>query len=256
MEARLDSVNPVLERFADRLAGPLLGLVDEAERQRFRTEALVHLEMLAERYIGRGLSVEEATRYALKEYGEPEEGADQYLQIWYDDAAHSPISKRFGRGNLTAFCLFAFAQAMYVALMQVRVFFPSDAAYAIPLNPVKLQRLWPEPLPFPEFSFEFVALVGFPVVAPIVAGWITGRLVPVGAAKAVYLALTPIILYSFVMGVLFLPMTEGILFALFQVAFWLPVGCLMAHLSSSITRKRRVRNAASKVAPASAHPAS
>ncbi len=234
------SANPAINRFVDLLVTPLAGLIEEEERAQLRAETLLHLEALIERYQRQGMDENAATRKALKEYGDADEGAETYLDQWFNGRQPSWLLQKVGHGNLVAFAWFALPQVLYVLLVHLRVYLPSPA-YAIPLRPADVRAVWPEPLPYPEGSWSFAVAIGFPLLAPIIVGTICGWAIPVGAARSVYHALMPLILYSFVMGALFLPNTEGLLYALFQVVFWLPVGCLCAHLSSKLARKLRLR---------------
>ncbi len=63
-------------------------------------------------------------------------------------------------------------------------------------DPAGLARAASLPRESPWFAF----LVGYPVLAPILAGWWTGRQVPVRAGLAVYHALVHLILCSFAVG--------------------------------------------------------
>ncbi len=243
LSGRYSTGNTKLDGYLDRMVDPLFGRVPEEQCERLWLESADHLEHLIERYCREGLTLDSATERATELYGAPEDAANEFLHQWVDRHGTQGLTRRFGRANLFAFSWFALAQVFYVILLQIRIFMPARAALHIPFSPAEVRAVWPEPLPFPDFSLEFAVTVLYPILVPFVAGWVCGLKIPSRAPVAVYHALTPLIFYSFVMGALLLPKTEGLLYALFQIAFWLPVGCLTAYLSSLRTRKLRLRAA-------------
>lgn len=230
----------VLEDYIDRLRAPLVGIVPLERRQRFVSEVAGHLEALTEDFLAEGLAPSAAAKRAVDEHGNPGKLAEDFLTTWFERDARGPLEKRFGRANCTAFGAFVVVQAVYLFLLQIRIFEPNGVYYRLPLSPGQIRQIWPSPLPYPENSPWFLVLLGYPILAPFLAGIWVGRRVPVRAAKSVYHALVPLILCSFTVGVCLLPVTEGILFALFQLLFWLPIGALCAHISSVLARAVRV----------------
>lgn len=236
----VDPITPVLDDYLDRLRAPLVGLVPLERRHRFLCEVAGHLEALVEDFVQEGDPPEAAVRRAIQEHGEPGRIAEAFLATWYEKEARGAIERRMGRANCTAFAAFVVVQSGYLLVLQVRVFEPNGAFYRFPFSPGQIRQMWPAPLPYPEASPWFAFLIGYPIIAPLLAGWWTGRQVPVRAAYAVYQALVPLILTSFAVGVFLLPVTEGLLFALVQLLFWLPGGAAAAHVSSVLARIRRV----------------
>ncbi len=232
-------VEAILSDYLDRLTAPMVGVIPWDRRERFRYETLSHLEALVDDQIEEGVDPTLAAYEAIHSYGKPARIANDIINTCYEKAARGPIEKRFGRGNSCAFSAFVLLQGLYVTLLQLRVFLPQMNYYQLPLTPAQVRTYWPEPLPYPDGSPSFFLLVALPLVIPFVGGWITGFNVPVRAGAAVYHALLPLILGSFAIGALLLPMTEGILFALFQLVFWLPVGCACAHVTSMFVRQAR-----------------
>jgi hypothetical protein len=233
--------NPELDAYLDRLDDPLRGVVSPQERSSFLEQTRGHLEQAIAEHMEQGHSKLLATQSVLEKYGDPAQNAEEYLESWFQYRMRTPLSRRFGRGNLVAYGVFQAAAVVYYLILQVDVFLPAEAMYRIPwrLTPLQVREVWPEPLPFPDLSVRFFLTIGWPVIAPIVSGVIVGLMVPARAYAAVYRGLMPLILLSFVMGALLLPMTQGILFALFQVVFWLPMGCLSAWSASRLSRLRR-----------------
>jgi hypothetical protein len=235
--------NPELEDYLDRLTAPMIGLLPYEVRAEFRTETQGHIERVIERRVLEGFDLSEATRSAIGDYGAAETIGDDFVAEWFQNQAKSKFLRRFGYANYIAFGRFMVAQLLYVALLQLRVFAPSEAAYSLPLTPAELRRLIPEPLPLPDLSFSSVMLYLYPLVAPIVAGFLTGLAIPNRVGRAVYHAMMPILMFSFVVGALLLPQTEGLLYVMFQFAYWLPVGIFSANLGSIIGFRLRIKNA-------------
>lgn len=233
--------NLLLEQYLQDLEKGLGGVIASDAADSFLAETRAHLEQAIRSHRESGLSLLESTQRALDRYGSAKANADDYVASWFQYKAQTPMTKRLGRANLISFGLFQMAEVIYFLILQIDVFLPGESVYRIPFSPAQVRSVWPEPLPFPDISLRFFVLVGYPLIAPLAAGWLVGRMIPVRAAGAVYRGLMPLILVSFVMGALLLPMTEGLLFALFQVAFWLPVGCFTAHISSLSTRSRNCK---------------
>lgn len=233
--------NLLLDQYIQDLGKVLEGAVPADESKSFLSETRSHLEQAILSHLEKGLTWLESTQRALDRFGPAKTNGEDYAASWFQYKAQTPMTKKLGRANLISFGLFQMAEVLYFLLLQMEVFLPGEGMYRIPFSPAQVRSVWPEPLPFPEYSPRFFLLIGYPILAPVVAGWVVGRMVPIRAAAAVYRGLTPLILISFVMGALLLPMTEGLLFALFQVAFWLPVGCLTAYVSSNRARSRNCR---------------
>lgn len=240
----LQGLNPMLEDYLEHLIAPLVGLVPYEQRFALRLETQEHLEVRVSQLERDGLGVEEATREAIRRYGSAHQVAERFLTAWFENELTSPLTRRIGRANGIAFSRFVLAHLGYVVLLQALVFLPSGAAYALPMSPAEMRRIVPEPLPLPDQPWAMALIYAYPVLAPMVAGWLTGLAVPVGSARAVYNAVLPLSLYSFVVGALMVPMTAGLLFGLFQVVFWLPVGALAACLGSSFHHARALRREA------------
>lgn len=230
-----------VRRYLAELYVYLQGIVPESDVHRFLEETCGHLESLLEEY---ETPDDADVRFALEEFGEPRRLADDYIEAWYNKRSRLTFFERsFGPGNLLVLALFGMASLLFWTLLQFRVFLPSNSAFHLPWSPGEIRRYFPEPLPFPDFSLQFLLMTGVPVLAPPILGWIVGRVVPIKPAGAVYAVLMPIILVSFFIGVLLLPITDGLIFAIFQAVYWLPVGCGAAYLSARQLRRFRFRRA-------------
>lgn len=235
------SENLLLEQYIAAMDRALTSSIPDSSRCDLLDETRAHLEQSVRTGVERGNSLLQSTQAAIERYGSAASNAAEYIESWFEGQGRTPMSRRFGRANLISYGIFQMLEVIYFLILQVNVFLPGESVYQIPFSPAEVRTVWPTPLPFPDLSLRFFVLIGYPLIAPILGGWLVGRILPVKAAAAVYRGLVPLILISFVMGALLLPMTEGLLFALLQVAFWLPVGCFTAHLSSQIARKSRCR---------------
>ncbi len=234
--------HPGLERYVTELNLRLLGLVSDEERARLIEESLGHLEATAQLYEDRGAHPDIAVQAAIASYGDAKSVAEECILSWYEkQTVSSPILRKLGRGRGIAFGLFGCADLAYLIFLQIRVFLPSPSGFHVPYSPAQVRSIFPEPLPFPDMTPQFFVLVGYPLLVPILLGWLCGRIIPLRATQSVYLALMPIIVSSYLIGALLLPSTEPLLFAVVQTLFWLPVGVFSAYLSSWIARVRRER---------------
>lgn len=234
--APTEEENLLLNAYLLEIEERIQGLVPDEEAESFLAEVRVHLVQAIRGRVEKGQSRLLATRAALEKFGPAVTTADDFMKSWFESEVRTPLTKRFGRANLAAYGAFQIAEVVCLLIFQLNVFAPSEASYHIPFSPAQVRSVWPEPLPFPDFSPHFFITIGTPVLMPILAGWLVGKWVPVRAAAACYHGMIPLILCSFVLGALMLPVTETLLFALFQIAFWLPVGCLTAHVSSHSSR--------------------
>ena len=80
------------------------------------------------------------------------------------------------------------------------------------------------------------------VVAPLLAGVLTGFALHPKTAGGVCRAVAALALASSTAGLLVLPHQEVLQFALFQMVFWLPAGCLSAAVAASLRRQLRLQN--------------
>lgn len=242
-------MHPTLRQYVEALDWALAGEVPAAERALLVDEAIFVLERIADERLLLGATPDEAAQAAVAEYGDCQGLAAIHVEGSFEANPPTPVVQAFGRSNSVAFGLFGCATLAYLVLLQLRVYLPSGAPLEMPFTPAQVRSIFPEPLPFPELSLGFLLTVGYPIVAPLIVGAMIGRRIPVRAASAAYRALLPGILAAFVTGSLLLPNTEGLLFGVWQVVFWLPAGCCTAHLASSFARRKRARQAEGVVAP-------
>jgi hypothetical protein len=227
--------------YLELLMAPLIGNLSALDRERLREETEYHLERLQASYVLEGLNSEAALRKAIRSHGDPIEIAQRILEMHQNESLRIPALRRIGYGPFTAFVVFGGAQFFYTTLLQRRVFLPSGMPYHLPIAPGGARAIFPAPLPFPEDSSDLVLLYGLPIVLPILCGLVTGGLVYAHPMRATAFALLPLIVYSFVVGTLILPITSGLIFALFQVAFWVPLGCACAAFGSLAGKAFRTR---------------
>lgn len=210
-----------IEDYLDHLCAPLVGVVPYEERLALRTETEEHLYALCEDREGEdGLSPTEATETALREYGEPwrlgQQFADTYCRTQRENPAASvSLFRSFTPGVLRAFACFGPASVVTVLTAQYTA-----------LTPV--QR---------ETGFLWLVVLHF--LSPLVAGTLTGFLVPLRAVRAASAALGIILLHSGIVALLMWPQRDGFSVLATQVLWWLPMGTLSAGLASVAARHLR-----------------
>lgn len=238
-----DEMQPedILSDYLDHLCAPLVGVVPFMERNRLREEAEFHLERLMNTFLLEGYSATEAARIAVQKYGASHEVGQQFLEAWFTHQPQGKLARWVGLANLRAVTFFGTATLFTTLLVQLRIYLPNPEPLTFGLSVAQIRHVLPEPLPLPDASPLSVLLALTTLFTPFIAGSLTGIMVPVAPARAVYQVQTLLTLYTFVLGALMLPTREGLLLGLFQLFFWLPVGCLCASISSVVTWRRRCR---------------
>ncbi len=195
-----------IEDYLDHLCAPLIGIVPYCERMAFRQEAHAHIDALIRDYLYAGKAPEEATESALREFGEPWKVGQSFLQEWSQGTPQMRPARLIRKATWTAFAWFGVASMLTLLLLEQVVLPPRQDAL-----------------------LPGVLLLAF--LAPFVVGSVVGRTLPAQTGRGVRNALLILVLHSFVTGLLLLPRQEGLLFALWQLLFWLPVG----HGTASVT---------------------
>ncbi len=233
--------SPEERNYLVELDANLAGWLPEEMRACFVSEAAFYIERTARNQMLRGEPYEDAVQRAIEHQGSPRRVAEEYIQKYYEEQIPSPVYRKLGRANTSAVAVFGLANALYMAFLQYKLFFASSEPLRI--GPVEARRYFPEPLPFPDLSWQFFVTVGYPLIAPWIAGWICGQLIPVGASSAVSRVLQVMIIGAFLLGVMLVPELDALLYAVLLTVYWLPVGSLSAHFSSSLLRSRKRRKA-------------
>lgn len=204
-----------VEDYLDYLCVPLTGAIPYRERRRFRMEVHNHIDGLIREYRSQGVALPEAVQAALCEFGEPGQVGQDFLQEW------SQGSPRVGAGAvmratlLRAFGLFGIATV---------------------LNLFAIQHYAEEG---PGVTDPFPYLLTLAVLAPLVAGCLTGLARPARIRAGTGYAILLCVAASTAVGLVMLPQTEGLVFALFQLLFWLPAGCLATLGAATLARQHR-----------------
>lgn len=200
-----------VEDYLEHLVAPLVGLVPYRERKAFRQEAHVHIEGLIQGYLLEGQTLPEATETALREFGEPWKVGQAFVQEWQqgEGSTRPDILRR--NATLTAFAWFGMASMGILLALEQSLLNSADSG--------------------------MLPVVGFlAFLAPFVAGSLTGAMSPAQAEQGTRNALLLLILHSFVTSLLLLPRYEGMIFAVWQLLFWLPCGRVSAGLTATYLR--------------------
>lgn len=231
---------PGLRSYLAELYLYLTGIVPEEEVHRFLEEAADHLEAIVEDVSEDHPRHEDAVAQALLEYGEPRRLADDLIEAWFFRQTRlNSIERAIGPGHAYALTLFGSANLLFWVLLQMRVFVPSGSAFRGPWSPGQIRQFLPEPIPFPDASPQFLIMTGVPLIAPPILGWLVARAVPIRPHASVYRVLMPLVVVSYLIGILLLPVTDGIVFAVLQTIYWLPMGCGAAFLTERASRRLR-----------------
>lgn len=231
---------PGLRAYLAELYLYLTGIVPEPDVHRYIEETADHLENVLEDVSEPNQTHDEAVQRAMLEYGEPRRLADDLIEAWYFKQSRlNSIERTLGPGHAYALMWFGAANLVFWILLQIRVFLPSSSALQGPWSPGQVRQFLPEPIPFPDVSPQFLLFTGVPLLAPPLLGWAVGRAVPVRPHASVYRVLMPLVVASYLIGILLLPVTDGIAFAVLQTIYWLPVGCGTAYLVSRAERRLR-----------------
>ncbi len=229
--------HPAIYSYIEKVADHLLGTVPEDLLGHLCDETAYWLEQESRDFVLEGIDLDTATLKAVHAHGDPKLLASKMLEDYFECSLDSPVANGLGRANSIAGGTFGIANVLYLIFLQVKVYLPNSRALGRGYTPAEIRERFPEPLPYPDFTWQFFVTVGFPILAPFICGWICGRMIPVGAAGAVYRVMALIIICAVLPGAMLLPDRSGILYTVFLALYWLPVGCLTAHLSSSLLRR-------------------
>lgn len=208
------SPEEVIEDFLDHLTGPLVGVLAYPERHHLRLEVRSHLELLMEEGEAEGLSRDEAVDAALREFGDPWQTGEAILR------EKQGTSSQKGRLRLTRLAVFH----------GIAWFGPPTVLCLLLLEWQVLAAQQEALLP----TIGAVALLG-----PVFGGCMTALTVPARAESGAPYAVAILASLSALAGSLLLPRTELLLFALFQLLVWLPLGWLSAISLVTTCRQRR-----------------
>ncbi len=236
-----DEAVRLIEDYLDHLCAPLVGVVPYEDRMCLRMEADEHLSAKMQLYINDGIEPVDAALKAIHQYGTSQEMAEAYLEEWMRHLPKGTLANKIGLPN--AFALLFFGQATMIGeiLVQIRLYHPNPDPVLFGLSLPELRQIIPEPFPLPDRNPTWILFWAYAFLAPILAGWFTGRTALVGAAKAVLQVQICLTLLTFILGTAMLPTQEGLWLALVMVFWWVPIGALLAHVASALQRRRRLR---------------
>lgn len=203
--------------YLDFLCAPLLGIVPYAQRQRLRLETEDHLLALVEDFGAEGFAPDEAVTVALQEYGEPWHIGQDFAEAWLSGPHPCRFARFTDAATLRAFGWFGVLSVLSLLGVEQCTLAPRQEA------------LW-----------SLVQCLA--VIAPLIAGVLTGLALHPKTAGGVCRAVAALGLASGAAGLLVLPHSEVLQFALFQFLFWLPAGCLSAAVTASLRRQFRLQN--------------
>ncbi len=204
-----------VEDYLDYLCAPPIGSVPYRRRLRFRMEVQAHIDGLIMQYREQGLGLSEAVQTALHELGEPGPAGQDFLQEWLEGSPHAGAGPVVRTTALRAFAMFGIATVLNLFAIQLS----GDEGRNVP--------------------DQFPYLLTLAMVSPLIAGCLTGLSRPARIKAGTGYAILLCASASGTVGLTMLPQMEGLIFALFQLLFWLPAGCLSVLGTASLVRQHR-----------------
>ena len=202
-----------IEDYLDHLCAPLVGVVPYAERQNLRFEAREHLLEIAAEFEAEGQKPETALTNAMQAHGEPWRIGESFLRAWDGTASRRHSARPTQTEAAHAFAWFGMETVAVLLLTENYVLGGQDAL-----------------LPWLCLAV---------VLAPIVAGGLTGWNAPVVTGRGTLSALVLLIGVSLLAALSLLPDRTGLYIVAFQLIYWLPVGCGAARLTRRAYRAFR-----------------
>ena len=203
-----------VEDYLDHLCAPLVGVVPRPERVALREEAGLHLDGLIAEHLAEGVSPEEAVANALADFGEPWRVGQSWVDEWCRGVPQGRLARLAGTAIIRTFAWFGLASLVTLLSVQAMVLEPGGSA----LQP----------------------LVAFlQLVSPIVAGCLTGAMVPVRIVRSVATVVLVLAADTALTGLVMLPRTEGLQLAMLQLVWWLPSGCACALAAAALRKSHR-----------------
>jgi len=200
-----------IEDFLDHLCAPLIGIVPYRERLAFRQEAHAHIDGLIREFQYEGQEPMAATESALREFGEPWQVGQAFLQEWSQGTPGQLQAGQIRKATWTAFGGFGVASMLTLLILESNTPQPSDGTLVL-----------------------MAGMLAF--CSPFVAGGFVGAMAPVQAKRGIGISLGILILHSCAVGALMPSGREELLFALWQLCFWLPMGIASAALTAACLR--------------------
>ncbi len=207
--------------YLDHVCVPLVGVVPYARRQELRAELAEHLEALIESYQEMGSRPEWAVVQALQQFGEPSKLSRQWAREW---ASEAPCPEPRSPWRAMKLGLGCFSAAGLLAAVLLRTILNGS------------------PFSVPSVTAE-AGLIG--LVLPAVAGLMTGRYSPARPALGAFYALAALIAPTALASLVAVliqpepyesgsPITLGLVLAMAQFLYWIPVGCGAAALGGTL----------------------
>lgn len=237
---------PALEgRLADYVSAfrRALGGTPSAFSSRYECEIADHLRLLVEDGLARGMSVEEAETWAIRQVGRPDEIASTLLEAYYDDSPARSLTRALGRGVLVAFSIAAVPQLVSTWLLAWKTHFPEADLARLAVDPTWFRELGIASAPLIGATPVNAALYAIALVAPWIVGFAVGQRLPVRPSRYLLAAQTVLAAYALAFGASLWPTTDGLLIALVHVVYGLPVSCGLAHRLGQLGARRRAARA-------------
>lgn len=213
-----------IEDFLDHLTGPLLGIVPFRERQALRREVRAHLEWLIEENQAAGRPPDEALEAALREFGDPWQTGEAILRERQETAGSQCLPGMSGMAAIHGFAWFGPPGVLCLLLLEWQLLISAPPSLVV--------------------LFGAAALLG-----PVFSGCMTALTLPAKAGRAASMGAGLLAAISLLAGVLLLPRIELLLFGLFELLVWAPLGWLSAVSTVTSCRQSRRNRFLKRVRP-------
>ncbi len=217
-QARPSGQSERIDDYLDHVSAGLLAL-PYPQRAEIRRELRQHIAALAAAHEEMGSTPKAAVEAALSRFGDPARIARGFVQAWH---VSSPRERMATPWLAIRHGLRWFSGAMALLALEV---IGLMHAFSGPSEGLFLVSLW---------------------ILPIIAGWKTGAAAPIRAGLGTFYALAALAFASLPISLpalLYLGSGANQLTALLTpvFAFWMPLGCLSASLSGTLSGKRAAR---------------
>ncbi|MDR3688036.1 MAG: hypothetical protein P4L46_01565 [Fimbriimonas sp.] len=237
----MQALDPAIRAYVGEVKRNLHGVIPGQVLEPLLQETIYWMQRQAAMFEFDGLSREDAVKKAVEMDETPKSTSLGLIEDYFESENYGPLIKRLGRANAIVFTIFGLGTAAYLLLLELVIAYPSTSPITTSWTPAMVHRFYPQALPFPELTWQFMVTLGYPVIAPWILGWIAGRLVPIRSGIVVAMGLLPIMLITLLVGLSLMPDKTGLFYFVLQAFYWLPVGSLMAHFSSTLLRRNRQR---------------
>lgn len=231
-------MNGPYDDYLSALSRPLVGVLPGPLIRRIEDEAQSHLEAIQESLVFGGMPTDEAVRVAMTTFGDPGVVAKQHLAVYLAGSRRGTWMARLGWRNASTFVAVGQASFLALALVTLRVVWPSESPISAGVGRAVLHMKAPFSFTLADGHPTSIALLALMGLAPFLIGAVVGRLSPYDAASTIMVCCLGASAVTTLVGFQTLPNPEPLILALTQAVYWGPCGAIVAHLVSRLHWRR------------------